>query len=565
MKNRANEENREMVLNNTVQIKHHADELKQAVKEAKDIPAWVVAKVYEATTSISNATHYLDGTNKMKSGGMVFSKKDLLFRFPAKTYTKEVSENGNITFTNKSKKKNKFTFREKSKNQFVLKRDGLTWTWRMGNGGLVERRYRILSPDGFDIAFDKTYTIDEISSAFEEFKNRYKAQGYYSTSNRDRIDLDDLEDYCTIVEYDESEEEFGNGGGLSRFKEGDKVTNKTGKSRGVGIIVTMKENDSALVDFVEEGRSEWVLLTELKKVHKYVKGGGVGELKVGDRIYDKTYGNGPGTIIEKKDNSWYVVQYDKLKKGDFRTVAIWAITRLEDYNEVKFEKGDKVFWYIKQRGKGSIKKEGFYISEAPKDKDLVDRIIVQTKEGEVKVPKIWVGKNKTKMSKGGEVDEIYLTGDEDWDKISAVFDKEDEDFNNDLLEKGKQLVKVSDDFGWDYLIHLKDGRMVFPDRNSGIAYLTEKPVKNVNSFVIKFKKAFETDEKYGKGGGVGEIIGKLKSGKPIYSKTFTDNDSGQIDIKDPNSTGPKHVEKFAKTLPNGNHGIQVATRGGKGC
>lgn len=65
------------------------------------------------------------------------------------------------------------------------------------------------------------------------------------------------------------------------------------------------------------------------------------------------------------------------------------------------------------------------------------------------------------------------------------------------------------------------------------------------------------------GGGVGKIIGTLKSGKPIYSKTFTDNDSGQIDIKDPNSTGPKHIEKYAKTLPNGNHGIQVATRGGR--
>jgi hypothetical protein len=65
----ANEENREMVMNNNVQIAHHAEELKKAVKSAKHVPAWVVAKVYEATTALSNVTHYLDGTNKMAEGG----------------------------------------------------------------------------------------------------------------------------------------------------------------------------------------------------------------------------------------------------------------------------------------------------------------------------------------------------------------------------------------------------------------------------------------------------------------------------------------------------------------
>jgi hypothetical protein len=67
----ANEENREMVMNNNVQIAHHAEELKKAVKSAKHVPAWVVAKVYEATTALSNVTHYLDGTNKMATGGGV--------------------------------------------------------------------------------------------------------------------------------------------------------------------------------------------------------------------------------------------------------------------------------------------------------------------------------------------------------------------------------------------------------------------------------------------------------------------------------------------------------------
>jgi disulfide oxidoreductase YuzD len=62
-------ENAQMVLNNNVQIMHHAEELKDAVKNSKNIPAWVVAKVYDATETLSDVTHYLEGENKMAKGG----------------------------------------------------------------------------------------------------------------------------------------------------------------------------------------------------------------------------------------------------------------------------------------------------------------------------------------------------------------------------------------------------------------------------------------------------------------------------------------------------------------
>jgi hypothetical protein len=62
-------ENKNMVMNNNVQIMHHAKELSEAVKNAKQIPAWVVAKVYDATQTLSDVTHYLDGENKMAKGG----------------------------------------------------------------------------------------------------------------------------------------------------------------------------------------------------------------------------------------------------------------------------------------------------------------------------------------------------------------------------------------------------------------------------------------------------------------------------------------------------------------
>lgn len=60
-------------------------------------------------------------------------------------------------------------------------------------------KYDILSPDGFSIDREKTYnTREEVLTAFEEWKERFKAQGYYS-SNNGRIPLDELENYCELV------------------------------------------------------------------------------------------------------------------------------------------------------------------------------------------------------------------------------------------------------------------------------------------------------------------------------------------------------------------------------
>jgi hypothetical protein len=62
------------------------------------------------------------------------------------------------------------------------------------------KKYRILSPDGFDIERDRTYKESELEQAGKDFIARYKAQGYYSNMNREHIELDDLLDECQIIE-----------------------------------------------------------------------------------------------------------------------------------------------------------------------------------------------------------------------------------------------------------------------------------------------------------------------------------------------------------------------------
>jgi hypothetical protein len=80
--------NKAMVLNQAEGFEHHAEEFETAVKKAKNIPAWVVAKSQRATTDLSDITHYLDGENEQqreekegeeyaKGGIVVTSIKDI--------------------------------------------------------------------------------------------------------------------------------------------------------------------------------------------------------------------------------------------------------------------------------------------------------------------------------------------------------------------------------------------------------------------------------------------------------------------------------------------------------
>lgn len=64
----------------------------------------------------------------------------------------------------------------------------------------MQPKYQILSPDGFPISCDSYYrSRKQALEAFKAFKARYITQGYYSTSNRERIALEDLLDYCELV------------------------------------------------------------------------------------------------------------------------------------------------------------------------------------------------------------------------------------------------------------------------------------------------------------------------------------------------------------------------------
>ena len=65
-------ENALMVANNNKQIFHHTKEMADALKNKKNVPAWVVAKVNRSASDLSDATHYMEGQDEQyaKGGGV---------------------------------------------------------------------------------------------------------------------------------------------------------------------------------------------------------------------------------------------------------------------------------------------------------------------------------------------------------------------------------------------------------------------------------------------------------------------------------------------------------------
>ena len=62
--------------------------------------------------------------------------------------------------------------------------------------------FEVKSPDGFQTT--RTYTLftsEELAKReIDNFVKRYENQGYYSTSNRERISLDEAKERCRIIE-----------------------------------------------------------------------------------------------------------------------------------------------------------------------------------------------------------------------------------------------------------------------------------------------------------------------------------------------------------------------------
>lgn len=66
--------------------------------------------------------------------------------------------------------------------------------------------YNYISPDGFAIAMEDFGTRQEADEYFESWKKGFERQGYYSSTQYGRIQLDILNECCELSRYVEDED-----------------------------------------------------------------------------------------------------------------------------------------------------------------------------------------------------------------------------------------------------------------------------------------------------------------------------------------------------------------------
>jgi len=71
------------------------------------------------------------------------------------------------------------------------------------NTPVPQKPFYLLSPDGFLLTSDaQPYTcVEQARKDFEEWKQRFQHQGYYSSPRYGRIPLHDLQDYMIRSEH----------------------------------------------------------------------------------------------------------------------------------------------------------------------------------------------------------------------------------------------------------------------------------------------------------------------------------------------------------------------------
>lgn len=68
---------------------------------------------------------------------------------------------------------------------------------------MITTRYRVLSPDGFDVEMNGRYrSLKSANAALDNFVKCYEVQGYYSTisnGERVRLPISQIKESCDII------------------------------------------------------------------------------------------------------------------------------------------------------------------------------------------------------------------------------------------------------------------------------------------------------------------------------------------------------------------------------
>ena len=74
-----------MIDSQTIEARHHVEELSKILTKKNKIEPWVVARMERATTDLSDVTHYLEGKKMAKGGGVDGYSMNNIYRSSMRT------------------------------------------------------------------------------------------------------------------------------------------------------------------------------------------------------------------------------------------------------------------------------------------------------------------------------------------------------------------------------------------------------------------------------------------------------------------------------------------------
>jgi hypothetical protein len=189
-------ENAEMVLNNNKQISHHTQELASAVK-GKSVPAWVVAKVNRSATDLSDATHYLEGTEKAMRGTKI-RKSGFVIKY--------TDENGLEQTRMSIYKDIPEIFKTESSANFTIKQVPafkigkftnprvVPYLAKAEHGAKTSKGFMVFNYTDDIYASPDTFPTKAKANEFiAQFRKRFEGQGYYRDNRMNKVAPKDID------------------------------------------------------------------------------------------------------------------------------------------------------------------------------------------------------------------------------------------------------------------------------------------------------------------------------------------------------------------------------------
>jgi hypothetical protein len=189
-------ENAEMVLNNNKQISHHTQELASAVK-GKSVPAWVVAKVNRSATDLSDATHYLEGTEKAMRGTKI-RKSGFIIKY--------TDENGLEQTRMSIYKDIPEIFKTESSANFTIKQVPafkigkftnprvVPYLAKAEHGAKTSKGFMVFNYTDDIYASPDTFPTKAKANEFiAQFRKRFEGQGYYRDNRMNKVAPKDID------------------------------------------------------------------------------------------------------------------------------------------------------------------------------------------------------------------------------------------------------------------------------------------------------------------------------------------------------------------------------------